>query len=158
MIRLPPRSNRTDTLFPYTTLCRSEKNVTSDLATWHLSFSKQGFDINDVQSAIDHDANEIRAFFKTMGFPDNALSTAGVNVNQWYDSNRGVNNVTIRHRIQLRTTDISRARKAFARQFDLYLLAIASEEGSDRVHSFTKRNRLKHTLVSVDTTYDDKPT
>src|SRR3546814_2210932 len=66
----------------------AEKNVTADLATWNLSFSKQGFDINDVQSAIDHDANEIRALFKTMGFPDNALSTAGVNVNQWYASNR----------------------------------------------------------------------
>src|SRR3546814_7461742 len=40
----------------------AEKNVTADLATWNLSFSKQGFDINDVQSAIDHDENEIRAF------------------------------------------------------------------------------------------------
>src|SRR3546814_19381124 len=141
MIRLPPRSNRTDTLFPYTTLCRSEKNVTSDLATWHLSFSKQGFDINDVQSAIDHDANEIRAFFKTMGFPDNALSTAGVNVNQWYDSNRGVNNVAIRQRIQLRTTDIARARKAFARQFDLVRRGIALEEGSGMVYRFTTLHR-----------------
>src|SRR3546814_3356319 len=126
MIRRPPRSTRTDTLFPYTTLFRS-------------SFSKQGFDINDVQSAIDHDANEIRAFFKTMGFPDNALSTAGVNVNQWYDSDRGVNNVTIRQRIQLRTTDIARARKAFARQFDLVRRGIALEEGSGMVYSFTKQ-------------------
>src|SRR3546814_20165167 len=27
MIRRPPRSTRTDTLFPYTTLCRSERNA-----------------------------------------------------------------------------------------------------------------------------------
>src|SRR3546814_481673 len=126
----------------------AEKNVTADLATWNLSFSKQGFDINDVQSAIDHDANEIRAFFKTMGFPDNALSTAGVNVNQWYDSNRGVNNVTIRQRIQLRTTDIARARKAFARQFDLVRRGIALEEGSGMVYSFTKLNDIKPAMVA----------
>src|SRR3546814_17369077 len=56
----------------------AEKNVTADLATWNLSFSKQGFDINDVQSAIDHDANEILAFFKTMDIPDNALDRKSV--------------------------------------------------------------------------------
>src|SRR3546814_19488801 len=40
MIRRPPRSTRTDTLFPYTTLCRSEKrrgpiedNLASHIAT-----------------------------------------------------------------------------------------------------------------------------
>src|SRR3546814_1063448 len=30
MIRRPPRSTRTDTLFPYTTLCRSEIGVEGD--------------------------------------------------------------------------------------------------------------------------------
>src|SRR3546814_4563100 len=75
----------------------AEKNVTADLATWTLSFSTQGFDINDVQSALDHDANEIRAFFKTMGFPDNALRTAGSNVIHWIARTRGAHNVTIQH-------------------------------------------------------------
>src|SRR3546814_16343693 len=83
-----------------------------------------------------------------MGFPDNALSTAGVNVNQWYDSNRGVNNVTIRQRIQLRTTDIARARKAFARQFDLVRRGIALEEGSGMVYSFPKLNDIKPAMVA----------
>src|SRR3546814_20757731 len=44
----------------------AEKKVTADLATWNLSFSKQGYDINHVQSALDHDSNEIDAFFKHM--------------------------------------------------------------------------------------------
>src|SRR3546814_3127626 len=30
MIRRPPRSTRTDTLFPYTTLCRSDEAVRAD--------------------------------------------------------------------------------------------------------------------------------
>src|SRR3546814_8581229 len=58
----------------------AEQNVTADLATWYLSFSKKGFDINDVQSASGHIANEIRAFFTTMGYPENLMRTAGVNV------------------------------------------------------------------------------
>src|SRR3546814_1994365 len=32
MIRRPPRSTRTDTRFPYTTLCRSEEEVLPDIA------------------------------------------------------------------------------------------------------------------------------
>ena len=126
----------------------AEKDVTADLATWNLSFSKQGFDINEVQGAVDNDANQIRAFFRSMGFPDQALSTAAVNVNQWYDSNRGVNNVTIRQRIQLRTNDIPRARRAFARQFDLVRRGIALEEGSGMVYSFTKLNDIKPAMVA----------
>ncbi|MCF8708132.1 SIMPL domain-containing protein [Rhizorhapis sp. SPR117] len=126
----------------------AEKDVTADLATWTLSFSKQGFDLNEVQTAADRDANEIRAFFKSMGFPDDALSTAGVNVNQWYDSNRGVNNVTVRQKIQLRTNDIARARKAFTAQFDLVRRGIALEEGSGMVYSFTKLNDIKPAMVA----------
>lgn len=126
----------------------AEKDVTADLATWNLAFSKQGFEINDVQGAIDADANQIRAFFRSMGFPADAISTAGVNVNQWYDSNRGTNNVTIRQRIQLRTTDIARARRAFARQFDLVRRGIALEEGSGMVYSFTRLNDIKPAMVA----------
>src|SRR3546814_13051561 len=34
MIRRPPRSTRTDTLFPYTTLFRSYKTTVFDLSRW----------------------------------------------------------------------------------------------------------------------------
>src|SRR3546814_2069194 len=51
----------------------AEKYVTADLATWNLSFSKQGFEINDVQVAIDHDAHEISAFLKTMSTEEHRL-------------------------------------------------------------------------------------
>src|SRR3546814_15332157 len=40
MIRRPPRSTRTDTLFPYTTLFRSEVNVAP-----HEVFSREGDDL-----------------------------------------------------------------------------------------------------------------
>src|SRR3546814_19234873 len=46
MIRRPPRSTRTDTLFPYTTLFRSQATFNVDLAkslgdNWHLGFGAQ---------------------------------------------------------------------------------------------------------------------
>lgn len=126
----------------------AERDVTADLATWTLAFSKQGFDINEVQAAVDSDAGQIRAFFRSMGFPDESLTTAGVHVNQWYDGNRGINNVTIRQRLQLRTNDIPRARRAFARQFDLVRRGIALEEGSGMVYSFTRLNDIKPAMVA----------
>src|SRR3546814_18381942 len=42
MIRRPPRSTRTDTLFPYTTLCRSYGPVVEDLARAHGHLAGSG--------------------------------------------------------------------------------------------------------------------
>src|SRR3546814_7831073 len=41
MIRLPPRSTRTDTLFPYTTLFRSTKRLIEQLRAKDLSASEK---------------------------------------------------------------------------------------------------------------------
>src|SRR3546814_19347619 len=41
MIRRPPRSTRTDTLFPYTTLFRSAASV-SDASTWFAYVTAEG--------------------------------------------------------------------------------------------------------------------
>src|SRR3546814_19797586 len=44
MIRRPPRSTRTDTLFPYTTLFRSEDDAAlAELLIWH--FKREDFEI-----------------------------------------------------------------------------------------------------------------
>src|SRR3546814_3837616 len=46
MIRRPPRSTRTDTLFPYTTLFRSSVTLrinNSDIQTWTMSTSMQNY-------------------------------------------------------------------------------------------------------------------
>src|SRR3546814_3664744 len=40
MIRRPPRSTRTDTLFPYTTLFRSHSGLVSSLMLFHLQYGK----------------------------------------------------------------------------------------------------------------------
>src|SRR3546814_9844107 len=80
MIRRPPRSTRTDTLFPYTTLCRSY------VAVW---IEKEGAKARTVAVWYDHDmkANEgtkwlrdvrqwWRAAGRAMTFPANGITGA----------------------------------------------------------------------------------
>src|SRR3546814_20787888 len=50
MIRRPPRSTRTDTLFPYTTLFRSNRYVSQGLVKG--APSPQGVDRDDIQERI----------------------------------------------------------------------------------------------------------
>src|SRR3546814_11128788 len=64
MIRRPPRSTRTDTLFPYTTLCRSveaglepaevrRRNVIPADAFPHTTAMGVTYDIGDYEQALD---------------------------------------------------------------------------------------------------------
>src|SRR3546814_7645325 len=61
MIRRPPRSTRTDTLFPYTTLFRSASGATADLASGAvevggikvLAARLEGFDAKALREAVD---------------------------------------------------------------------------------------------------------
>lgn len=126
----------------------AERDVTADLATWSISYSAQGTELGDVQSAIDRDTRAITDFFRRLGFKDEEITTAGVGVNQYYDSNRGVNNVTVRRRLQLRTTDVMKARGGFARQFDLIRSGVAIEEGSGITYSFTRLNEIKPAMIA----------
>src|SRR3546814_3084399 len=50
MIRRPPRSTRTDTLFPYTTLFRSDQRLVGgvDRATWRTAHVHLTEDVGDV--------------------------------------------------------------------------------------------------------------
>src|SRR5215208_2310684 len=46
----------------------SERNVTANLATWSVDFSHQGTDLGPVQSSVDGQARNVRAFFRRAGF------------------------------------------------------------------------------------------
>jgi hypothetical protein len=124
----------------------AERNVTADLAVWTLNYSKQGLDLAQVQADIDRDTQSIRRFFASLGFPADALAPAGAGVSQSYMN--GVQTVTISQRLQLRTTDIARARQAVARQFDLVRQGVLLQEGSGMNYSFTKLNDIKPPMVA----------
>src|SRR3546814_3542294 len=59
MIRRPPRSTRTDTLFPYTTLFRSERQAAGYaairvVAAAHRDFAVRGVDIDPLARSEEH--------------------------------------------------------------------------------------------------------
>jgi uncharacterized protein len=119
----------------------AERNVTADLATWSISYSATGFDLPAVRAEIDNNTRELKAYFTSLGFRPDTLTPTGAGVNQYI--NNGVNTITITQRMLLRTTDIGRAQRAVAQQFDLVRRGVTLQEGSGMRYSFTRLNDIK---------------
>ncbi|WP_375197747.1 SIMPL domain-containing protein [Sphingobium sp.] len=127
----------------------AEKDVTADLATWSISYSATGFDLPAVRAQIDNNTRELRAYFTNLGFRPDALTATGAGVNQYI--NNGVNTITITQRMLLRTTDIARAQRAVAQQFDLVRRGVTLQEGTGMRYSFTRLNDIKPPMVALAT-------
>lgn len=124
----------------------AEKNVTADLATWTIAYSATGTDLPTVRADIDASTRALRTYFADMGFKLAELSPIGAGVSQYM--NNGINNITITQRMLLRTTDIARAQRAVANQFDLVRRGVTLQEGSGMVYSFTRLNTIKPEMVA----------
>ena len=125
----------------------AERDVTADLATWTISYSSSASDLASAQAGVDRDTASIRAFFKQLGFPEEALQPTGVNVST--GTNRQDQAVyTVRQRMTLRSTDIARAQRAVKQQFDLVRRGVVLEEGSGMSYTFTKLNAIKPPMVA----------
>lgn len=124
----------------------AERNVTADLATWTIAYSATGTDLPAVRADIDANTRALQGYFTQMGFKPSDLSPTGAGVNQFM--NNGVNTITITQRLQVRTTDIGRARRAVAGQFDLVRRGVTLQEGSGMIYSFTKLNVVKPEMVA----------
>jgi len=127
----------------------AERDVTADLATWTISYSASSTSLAEAQDKVRGDTANIEAFFKELGFPADALQPTGANVTSF--TNEGVTTYTVRQRLALRTTDIKRAQKAVARQFDLVGRGVFLEEGSGMAYTFTKLNDIKPEMVAAAT-------
>jgi hypothetical protein len=127
----------------------AEQDVTADLATWTIAYSAVAEDLASAQAGVDRDSESIRAFFRELGFPTDALQPTGVNVSQYSDN--GVPKFTVRQRMTLRTNDITRAQAAVKRQFELVRRGVVLEEGSGMAYSFTKLNTVKPAMVATAT-------
>lgn len=124
----------------------AERDVTADLATWTISYSSTSSDISAAQAKVRRDTQSIENFFAELGFPEDALQPTGANVSSYVRN--GVTEYTVRQRLALRTSDIERARKAVARQFDLVNRGVFLEEGSGMSFTFTKLNDIKPEMVA----------
>jgi hypothetical protein len=130
----------------------AERDVTADLATWTISYSATSPDFGSAQASVDRNTIAIRAFFKELGFPDDALQPTGVNVTRnepvYGESQGRPATFTIRQRMVLRTRDVARAQNAVRRQFDLVRRGVMLEEGSGVAYAFTKLNGIKPAMVA----------
>ena len=124
----------------------AERDVLADLATWTISYSAVATDLGSAQASVDRDTKAIEAFFKGLGFPDDALQPTGVNVSSY--NNNGIQQFTVRQRLTLRTTDIELAQKAVRQQFDLVRQGVMLEEGSGMSYTFTQLNTIKPEMVA----------
>ncbi|MBN8820281.1 MAG: SIMPL domain-containing protein [Sphingomonas sp.] len=124
----------------------AERNVTADLATWTIAYAATGTDLPSVRAEIEANTAALKDYFRSLGFPADALTATGAGVNQFM--NNGVPNITITQRMQLRTTDIAKAQKAVANQFDLVRRGVTLQEGSGMSYSFTKLNDIKPPMVA----------
>jgi hypothetical protein len=127
----------------------AERDVMADLAIWTIAYSASAGDLATAQASVDQDTAAIRAFFKELGFADEALQPTGVNVTSFTQD--GITTFTVRQRMTLRTTDIARAQRAVRRQFDLVRRGVLLEEGSGMAYTFTRLNDVKPAMVAAAT-------
>ena len=125
----------------------SERDVTADLATWSVDFSNQGSDLGPVQSSVDRQARAVRGFFARAGFAADAITDSNVSVSREQARDDLPERLTVRRTIQLRTTDVMKARAAFARQSELLRDGVELS-GSTITYTFTRLNNLKTGMIA----------
>ncbi len=127
----------------------AERDVVADLATWTLAVQSAGTDLASVQARADRDAETVRGFLERQGFTPAEIAARGAGVNQWYDSNRGVMNITIRQRFQARTGDVAKMERAFAAQAEIIRAGVAlDDDGGGLTYSFTRLNDVKPAMIA----------
>jgi hypothetical protein len=124
----------------------ADRDVTADLATWTISYSSTSADLAAAQAKVRKDTRALEAFFGELGFPADALQPTAANVSSFSDA--GTTRFTVRQRLALRTSDIPRAQRAAARQFDLVNEGVFLEEGSGIAYTFTRLNDIKPEMVA----------
>lgn len=130
----------------------SERNVTADLATWSIAFSHQGTELGPVQQSVDQQARLVRAFFLRAGFRPGDVTDSDVSLSRQQPTDRDGNPVgpqvlTVRRSIQLRTSDVMKARAAYAGQAALLRDGVELSESSIR-YTFTRLNDLKPEMIA----------
>jgi len=128
----------------------SERDVEADLATWTIATQANGNDLAAVQAKADSDAEAVRSFLSANGFTPAEIQPRGSSVSQYFDSNAGRMNITIRQRILARTVDIRRMERAFANQAEIIRKGVAldSDGGGGVQYSFTKLNDVKPEMIA----------
>lgn len=129
----------------------SERDVTANLATWTISFSKEGSDLEVVNRNVEGQSAAVRRFFRSAGFRDSDITDSGVSFNREHLTDREGNpageRVTVRRSVELRTADVMKAKAADGRLPELLRNGVELE-GSNLSFTFTRLNQLKPEMIA----------
>ena len=128
----------------------SERDVTANLATWTISFSEEGPELGAVNQRVEQQSAAVRTFFQRAGFKPGEISDSGVSFSReqiHYNDRPPENRVTVRRSIELRTTDVMKARAAHERMAVLLREGVELD-GSNLNFSYTKLNELKPVMIA----------
>jgi uncharacterized protein len=129
----------------------SERDVTANLATWTINFSRQGDDMASVNAQVDQQSALVRRFFHQAGFKPEEITDSGVSFDRQNltdsDGRPAGQRLTVRRSVELRTTDVLRAKKTNERLAELLKQGVELE-GSTLNFSFTRLNELKPPMIA----------
>ena len=129
----------------------SERDVTADLATWTISFSQEGPELDSVNARVEQQSAAVRRFFATAGFKPSDISDSGVSFNRAHVTNdagqRVETRITVTRSVQLRTADVMKAQQAHER-LPALLRDGVELDGSNLNYSFTRLNQLKPEMIA----------
>ena len=129
----------------------SERDVTADLATWTISFSQEGPELDTVNARVEQQSASVRRFFATAGFKPSDISDSGVSFNRTHVTNdegqRVETRVTVTRSVQLRTAEVMKVRSAQER-LPMLLREGVELDGSNLSFNFTGLNQLKPEMIA----------
>ena len=129
----------------------SERDVTANLATWTISFSDEGSELAGVNTRVEQQSAAVRRFFQRAGFKPADMTDSGVSFERRNltdrDGNPAGERVTVSRSIELRTTEVMRAKRANEALANL-LKAGVELDSSSLNFSFTKLNELKPAMIA----------
>ncbi len=129
----------------------SERDVTANLATWTISFSQEGSELDMVNARVEQQSAAVRRFFATSGFKPSDISDSGVSFNRVHVTNdegqRVETRVRVTRSVQLRTAEVLKAQQAHER-LPALLRDGVELDGSNLNYSFTRLNQLKPEMIA----------
>ncbi len=129
----------------------SERDVTADLATWTISFSQEGPELDSVNARAEQQSTAVRRFFAAAGFKPSEISDSGVSFSRAHVTNdegqRVETRITVTRSVQLRTAAVMKAQQAHER-LPALLRAGVELDGSNLNYSFTRLNQLKPEMIA----------
>lgn len=129
----------------------SEKDVVADLAVLNLHFSAAGDDLDVLKSRIDGDLVKVRAFLKSQGYPDAAVTVGRLEVTdlkaQAYQPQPDLPHYRVGQGVTVRTAEVDRVART-DRALDQLVRQDVLLDFSAPTYVFTRLNEVRPAMIA----------